>query len=34
MKERLGELPPPKEKMLMDLAQSLKNSMIKEEELI
>jgi hypothetical protein len=33
MKERLGELPPPKEKMLMDLAQSLKNSMIKEEEL-
>ncbi|NCC80680.1 MAG: DUF342 domain-containing protein [Clostridia bacterium] len=33
MKERLGELPPPKEKMLMDLAQSLKSSMVKEEEL-
>ncbi len=33
MKAKFGELPLPKEKMLMDLVQSLKKSMVKEEEL-
>lgn len=32
-KEKIGELPPPKEKMLTDLLINLKNAMQKEEEL-